>query len=108
VQCSVFRSSSRCRIASRFDEFFGNLYHLNAEEEPERPYMDPYERADVVSDQYDDWRVENGYLHAWLTFHAVNFLETFVEYPPSQPPASFTIDQVEADVERRIREKTGR
>ena len=21
-----------------FDEFFGNLYHLNAEEEPERPY----------------------------------------------------------------------
>ena len=30
-----------------FDEFFGNLYHLNAEEEPERPYWpkdenDPY------------------------------------------------------------------
>lgn len=23
-----------------FDEFFGNLYHLNAEEEPERPYWD--------------------------------------------------------------------
>ena len=24
-----------------FDEFFGNLYHLNAEEEPERPYWPP-------------------------------------------------------------------
>src|SRR5580765_2021674 len=24
--------------AHGFDEFFGNLYHLNAEEEPERPY----------------------------------------------------------------------
>jgi len=65
--------------------------------------MDPYERADVVSDQYDDWRVENAYLHGWLTFHAAAFLETFVEYPPSQPPASFTIDQVARDVERRIR-----
>ena len=28
-----------------FDEFFGNLYHLNAEEEPERPYWpkDPHD-----------------------------------------------------------------
>ena len=33
------------------------------------------------------------------------FLETFVEYPPSQPPASFTIDQVEADVEAKIKAK---
>ena len=66
--------------------------------------MDPYERADVVSDQYDDWRVKNAYLMGWLTFHAAAFLETFVQYPPSQPPASFTIDQIEKDVERRIRE----
>ena len=32
-----------------FDEFFGNLYHLNAEEEPERPYWpkddEPYVKA---------------------------------------------------------------
>ena len=24
--------------------------------------MDPYERADIISDQYDDWRVKNAYL----------------------------------------------
>jgi arylsulfatase len=66
--------------------------------------MDPYERADVVSDRYDDWRIENAYLHGWLTFHAAAFLETFVEYPPSQPAASFTIDQVARDVERQIQE----
>jgi hypothetical protein len=30
------------------------------------------------------------------------FLETFIEYPPSQEPASFTIDPVARDVERRI------
>ena len=66
--------------------------------------MDPYERADIVSDQYDDWRVKNAYLMGWMTFHAAKFLDTFVEYPPSQAPASFTIDQIERDVERKIRE----
>ena len=30
-----------------FDEFFGNLYHLNAEEEPERPYY-PKDDAEFV------------------------------------------------------------
>ncbi len=30
-----------------FDEFFGNLYHLNAEEEPERPYW-PKDEPDFV------------------------------------------------------------
>jgi arylsulfatase A-like enzyme len=31
-----------------FDEFFGNLYHLNAEEEPERPYW-PKDDKDYVA-----------------------------------------------------------
>ena len=66
--------------------------------------MDPYERADVVSDQYDDWRVKNAYLMGWMTFHAAEFIETFAQYPPSQPPASFTVDQIEKDVEQRIKE----
>ncbi len=65
--------------------------------------MDPYERADIVSDQYDDWRVQNAYLMGWMTFHAAQLLETFVEFPPSQEPASFTIDQIAKDVEARIK-----
>ncbi len=65
--------------------------------------MDPYERADVVSDQYDQWRIENAYLMGQVTFHAAKFLETFVEYPPSQEPASFTIDQISKSVEARIK-----
>ncbi|MGZ2443347.1 arylsulfatase [Sinorhizobium medicae] len=69
--------------------------------------MDPMERADTVSDQYDDWRIKNAYMMGWMTFHAAQFLETFVDYPPSQTPASFTIDQIEADVERRSAEKAG-
>ena len=66
--------------------------------------MDPYERADVVSDRYDDWRVKNAYLMGWMTFHAADFLDTFIQYPPSQAPASFTIDQVARDVENKIKE----
>jgi arylsulfatase A-like enzyme len=65
--------------------------------------MDPYERADIVSDQYDDWRVKNAYLMGWVTFHAAGFIETFVQYPPSQTPASFTIDQIAKDVEMKIK-----
>ena len=60
--------------------------------------MDPYERADIVSDQYDDWRIKNAYLMGWMMLHAGDFLQTFVDYPPSQEPASFTIDQIEAGV----------
>ena len=70
--------------------------------------MDPYERADIVSDQYDDWRVQNAYLMGWMTFHAAEFLQTFVDYPPSQEPASFTIDQVQRDVDRAIQQKAGK
>jgi len=35
--------------------------------------------------------------------HAAEFLETFVEYPPSQTPASFTIDQISKSVEDTIK-----
>jgi arylsulfatase A-like enzyme len=54
--------------------------------------MDPYERADTVSDQYYDWVVHNIYLGVQAQMLAGEFIATFKEYPPSQPPASFTID----------------
>ena len=46
--------------------------------------MDPYERADIVSDQYYDWLVEERLSDRMATLKAAAFLETFVEYPPSQ------------------------
>jgi len=54
--------------------------------------MDPYERADITSDQYNDWVVHNVYLNVQGTILATEFMETFKEYPPSQAPASFTVD----------------
>jgi arylsulfatase len=41
-----------------FDEFFGNLYHLNAEEEPEDP---DYPKNPVFKERYGP----RGVLHAW-------------------------------------------
>ena len=57
---------------------------------------DPYERADGTSNTYYDWLLD----HAWLAVPAQAFaaqmLTSLVEFPPSQKPASFTIEQVVA------------
>jgi arylsulfatase len=39
---------------------------------------------------------------------AAAFLETFVKYPPSQPPASFSVDQIVEGVKKRIEEQRRR
>ncbi|MBQ9353091.1 arylsulfatase [Phyllobacterium sp.] len=64
--------------------------------------MDPYERADITSDQYNDWLTKNVYLTAIATMKASEFLQTFIQYPPSQKPASFSVDQVEKAVHKQI------
>ena len=64
--------------------------------------MDPYERADTVSDQYNDWLVKNDYLLVKGQLKAADFLETFVEYPPSQRVASFNIEGVREQVDKAI------
>jgi arylsulfatase len=64
--------------------------------------MDPYERADIVSDQYNDWLSKNAYLAFIGSAKASEFLQTFVEYPPSQRPASFSVDQVQEAVDKAI------
>jgi arylsulfatase A-like enzyme len=43
-----------------FDEFFGNLYHLNAEEEPEDP---DYPKAPIFRERFGP----RGVLHCWAT-----------------------------------------
>ncbi|MNN72162.1 hypothetical protein D3C81_1881700 [compost metagenome] len=67
--------------------------------------MDPYERADVVSDQYYDWTTKNVYLTEVAVMKSAAFLQTFVDYPPSQRPASFSIDQIRQAVDAKIEEK---
>lgn len=66
--------------------------------------MDPYEHAEISGSGYDQWRVENAYIMFDGTMKAASFLETFVEYPPSQRPASFSIDQIRKRVDKKIDE----
>ncbi|HEX5153976.1 MAG TPA: arylsulfatase [Parafilimonas sp.] len=61
--------------------------------------MDPYERADLTSDMYYAWLVDNDFLVFQGGIHAIEFLQTFIKYPPSQLPASFAPDGVEAEID---------
>jgi arylsulfatase len=55
---------------------------------------DPYERADVTSNTYYDWMLSIG-SPAMVGSQLLvgKYLESYKEFPPSQRPASFTIDQ---------------
>jgi arylsulfatase A-like enzyme len=54
---------------------------------------DPYERADITSNTYNDWVISHGYVLAASAVIVSQYLLTYKEFPPSQRPASFTIDQ---------------
>ena len=54
---------------------------------------DPYERADVTSNTYYEWILDNDYLIFAAQVVMSQFLATFREFPPRQRAASFSIDQ---------------
>ncbi|MGH7680835.1 MAG: arylsulfatase [Candidatus Eiseniibacteriota bacterium] len=56
-------------------------------------HSDPYERADITSNTYWDWILAHAYICYGAQAYVGQFLETFKDFPPSQHPASFTIDQ---------------
>jgi arylsulfatase len=62
---------------------------------------DPYERADVTSNTYYDWLMSDG-AGVIVAGPAITgqFLASFKEFPPSQRPSSFSIDQIVANMER--------
>jgi arylsulfatase A-like enzyme len=64
--------------------------------------MDPYEGADIVSDQYYDWTAKNGYIVQWSLYKVVPFIQTLKEYPPSQRVGSFSIDQTLESLARSL------
>ena len=63
---------------------------------------DPYERADITSNRYWEWMIENAYLVMAGQPLIAEFLATFVEFPPRQKAASFTIDQALEKLEAAI------
>jgi arylsulfatase len=55
---------------------------------------DPFERADENSNSYWDWHLD----HVWALYPAQNIvaqqIQSFIEFPPRQEPASFNLDTV--------------
>jgi len=68
---------------------------------------DPYERADITSNTYYDWLMTDG-AGAFIAAPAVvgKFLATFKEYPPSQRPSSFSIDQLVEKMQKSLEATT--
>ncbi len=54
---------------------------------------DPFERADITSNTYYDWFLDHDFIAFYRTALCTQFLETFKEFPPRHPPATFSIDQ---------------
>jgi arylsulfatase A-like enzyme len=49
---------------------------------------DPFERADITSNSYYDWFIDNDYIALAATAVMTQFLATFREFPPRQKAAS--------------------
>jgi arylsulfatase A-like enzyme len=55
---------------------------------------DPFEYADITSNTYYEWFIRRDFFAFYATAMAAAFLDTFKEFPPRHPPASFSIDQI--------------
>ncbi len=63
---------------------------------------DPYERADRTSNTYYDWLLDHAFMLVPAQKIIGDFLGTFIEFPPRQKAASFSIDQIMAKIESAI------
>ncbi|MBP0021483.1 MAG: arylsulfatase [Cyanobacteria bacterium SBLK] len=63
---------------------------------------DPYERADTDSNNYERWWVQRAYLTTTSGAAVEQFLDTFEDYPPSQPPFHFDYDAAIKEITDKI------
>ena len=55
---------------------------------------DPYERADITSNTYWDWEIDQVYLFLAAQAYVGRFIYTFKDFPPGQNAAAFNLDDV--------------
>lgn len=63
---------------------------------------DPYEFADITSNSYYDWMLQNAYFVYAAQAAAGLFAETFKEFPSVQRPNTFTVDQALAKMSEAV------
>jgi len=56
--------------------------------------MDPYERAEITSNSYNEWLLRHSYMVVPAQALVGEFIATFKEFPPRQRPSSFSVDQI--------------
>jgi len=56
--------------------------------------MDPYERAEITSNTYNDYLLRRSFLVVPAQGIVGQFIATFREFPPRQRPSSFSVDQI--------------
>jgi arylsulfatase A-like enzyme len=56
--------------------------------------MDPYERAEITSNTYNDFLLRRSFLVVPAQAAVAEFVETFKKFPPRQKPSSFSVDQI--------------
>jgi hypothetical protein len=56
---------------------------------------DPFEKAQHNSNTYNDWFLDRAFVIVPIQALAARFLQTMLEYPPSQSPGSFNLSKIE-------------
>ena len=55
---------------------------------------DPFERADQDSNTYYDWLIDHAYLLYGTQALVAQQIQSLIQFPPRQKPASFNLDRV--------------
>ena len=63
---------------------------------------DPYERSQKTSNTYYDWLLDHAFLLVPAQEYVGGFLTTFVDFPPRQKAASFSLDEVMEKLQQGI------
>lgn len=59
---------------------------------------DPFEKAKIGSNTYEDWYIDRAYLLGPMQVVASKFLITLKEYPPSQTPGDWSLHSLEKQI----------
>ncbi len=59
---------------------------------------DPFEKAKIGSNTYEDWYIDRAYLLGPMQVVASRFLMTLKEYPPSQAPGDWSLSSLEEHI----------
>jgi arylsulfatase A-like enzyme len=71
-------------------------------------HADPFERADITSNTYWDWFIDRAYLQYGVVAEIAKYLKSYEEFPPSQRPASFSVDGLMENMHRTVDPKIPR